>query len=59
MKLPIIAVLLEKDKRSNVATNQNERCIDTICPYAEWMIVVKDGNTDKRSIKSKRSITYH
>jgi hypothetical protein len=53
MKLPIIAVLLEKDKRSNVATNPNERCIDTICPYADWMIVVKDGNTDKRFDKLK------
>jgi len=53
MKLPIIAVLLEKDKRSNVATNPNERCIDTICPYAEWMIVVKDGNSDKRFDKLK------
>jgi hypothetical protein len=53
MKLPIIAVLLEKDKRSSVATNPNERCIDTICPYAEWMIVVKDGNSDKRFDKLK------
>ena len=53
MKLPIIAVLLEKDKRSTVATNPNERCIDTICPYADWMIVVKDGNTDKRFDKLK------
>jgi hypothetical protein len=53
MKLPIIAVLLEKDKRSAVATNPNERCIDTICPYADWMIVVKDGNSDKRFDKLK------
>lgn len=53
LKLPIIAVLLEKDKRSAVATNPNERCIDTICPYAEWMIVVKDGNSDKRFDKLK------
>ena len=53
MKMPIIAVLLEKDKRSNVATNPNERCIDTICPFADWMIVVKDGNADKRFDKLK------
>lgn len=53
MKMPIIAVMLEKDKRSNVATNPNEQCIDTICPYAEWMIVVKDANTDKRFDKLK------
>jgi len=46
--LPIIGVLLEKDKRSDIATNPNERCIDVICKNAAWMIVVKDGNTDGR-----------
>jgi hypothetical protein len=53
IKLPIIAVLLEKDKRSNVSTNPNERCIDTICPFSEWMIVVKAGNADGRFDKLK------
>ena len=48
IELPIIAVLLEKDKRSDISTNANERCIDTICPHADWMIVVADGNTDGR-----------
>lgn len=48
IELPIVAVLLEKDKRSDISTNANERCIDTICPHAEWMIVVADGNTDGR-----------
>ncbi len=48
LELPIIAVLLEKDKRSEIPTNANERCIDAICPNAEWMIVVKDGNADGR-----------
>ncbi len=52
-KLPIIAVLLEKDKRSTIATNPNERCIDTICPSADWMIVIKGGNTDQRFDKLK------
>lgn len=52
-KLPIIAVLLEKDKRSAIATNPNERCIDTICPSADWMIVIKGGNTDQRFDKLK------
>ncbi len=46
--LPIIALLLEKDKRSTIKTNSNERCIDLICPASDWMIVVKDGNTDQR-----------
>lgn len=52
-KLPIIAVLLEKDKRSAISTNPNERCIDTICPSADWMIVIKGGNTDQRFDKLK------
>ncbi len=48
IELPIVAVLLEKDKRSDIPTNANERCIDAICPNAEWMVVVADGNTDGR-----------
>ena len=56
--VPVIAVMLEKDKRSDVKTNSNERCIDAICPNADWMIVVcphaswmivtADVNTDGR-----------
>ena len=53
IELPIIAVLLEKDKRSDIETNANERCIDAICPHAEWMVVVADGNTDGRFDKLK------
>ena len=48
LNIPVIGVLLEKDKRSDIATNPNERCIDVICKNAAWMIVVKDGNTDGR-----------
>ncbi len=48
IELPMVGVLLEKDKRSEIKTNANERCIDAICPYCEWMIVVADGNTDGR-----------
>lgn len=50
---PVIAVLLEKDKRSDIPTNANERCIDAVCPFASWMIVVKDANTDGRFDKLK------
>lgn len=50
---PVIAVLLEKDKRSDISTNANERCIDAVCPFASWMIVVKDANTDGRFDKLK------
>lgn len=53
LELPIIGVLLEKDKRSDISTNANERCIDAICPNADWMIVVADGNTDGRFDKIK------
>ncbi len=57
-KIPIVAVLLEKDKRSTIASNPNERCIDAICPHADWMIVVKDANKDKRfdALKAKHKI---
>ena len=57
-KIPIIAVLLEKDKRSAIASNPNERCIDTVCPFADWMIVVKAGNKDGRfdKLKAKHKI---
>ena len=48
IELPIIGVLLEQDKRSEIPTNANERCIDCICPNADWMIVVANGNTDGR-----------
>ena len=52
INLPMVGVLLEKDKRaSGIPTNPNERCIDTIMPYCEWMIVVKDGNKDGRFTK--------
>ena len=53
INLPIVAVLLEKDKRSDIPTNANERCIDVICPAACWMIVVQAGNTDGRFDKLK------
>ena len=46
--VPVIAVVLEKDKRSDVKTNSNERCIDAVCPHASWMIVTADVNTDGR-----------
>ena len=46
--VPVIAVMLEKDKRSDIKTNSNERCIDAVCPHASWMIVTADVNTDGR-----------
>lgn len=49
LNIPMVGVLLEKDKRQpGIPTNANERCIDTIAPYCEWLVVVKDGNKDGR-----------
>lgn len=53
IELPIVAVLLEKDKRSDIPTNANERCIDAVFPFAEWMVVVIDANKDGRFDKLK------
>ncbi len=58
INLPIVACLIEQDKRSSIPTNANERCIDVICPAAEWMIVIKGGNSDGRfdALKAKYNI---
>ena len=40
INLPIVALLMEQDKRSKIPTNANERCIDLICPNAAWMICI-------------------
>lgn len=57
-KIPVIAVLLEKDKRSDISTNANERCIDAVCSYSSMMVVIKDGNADGRfdKIKEEKNI---
>lgn len=46
--MPIIAVSMEKDARSKISTNGNERVIDTVCPYADWIISLTDNNADGR-----------
>lgn len=46
--MPIIAVSMEKDARSKISTNGNERVIDTVCPEADWIITITDNNTDGR-----------
>ncbi len=46
--MPIIAVSMEKDARSKISTNGNERVIDTVCPYADWIISLTDNNSDGR-----------
>lgn len=46
--MPIIAVSMEKDARSKISTNGNERVIDTVCPYADWIISLTVNNADGR-----------
>lgn len=41
LNIPMVAVIIEADKRSNIKTNPNERCIDLICPAADSMIMLK------------------
>lgn len=52
-EIPVIAVLLEKDKRSDIPTNANERCIDAVCPLSSMMVIIKEGNADGRFDKIK------
>lgn len=46
--MPIVAVSMERDARSKISTNGNERVIDTICPNADWIITIAANNTDGR-----------
>lgn len=46
--MPIIAVSMEKDARSKISTNGNERVIDTVCPNADWIISLTANNEDGR-----------
>lgn len=49
--MPIIAVSMEKDARSKISTNGNERVIDTVCPNADWIISITANNEDGRFTK--------
>ncbi len=46
--MPIVAVSMERDARSKISTNGNERVIDTVCPNADWIITITANNTDGR-----------
>ncbi len=46
--MPIVAVSMERDARSKISTNGNERVIDTVCPNADWIITIAANNTDGR-----------
>ena len=48
LKLQIVAVLLEGKARRGKPGGADERCIDAIAPFAQYLIVKKDGNEDGR-----------
>jgi hypothetical protein len=48
LKLQIVAVLLEGKSRRGKPGGADERCIDAIAPFANYLVVKKDGNEDGR-----------
>jgi hypothetical protein len=48
LKLQIVCVLLEGKTRRGKPGGADERCIDAIAPFANALVVKKDGNEDGR-----------
>jgi hypothetical protein len=48
LKLQIVCVLLEGKTRRGKPGGADERCIDAIAPFADYLVVKKDGNEDGR-----------
>jgi hypothetical protein len=48
LKIQVVAVLLEGKARRGKPGGADERCIDTIAPLADYLVVKKDGNEDGR-----------
>ena len=48
LKIQIVAVLLEGKSRRGKAGGADERCIDAIAPFANALVIKKDGNEDGR-----------
>jgi hypothetical protein len=47
-KIQIVAILLEGKTRRGKPGGADERCIDAIAPFAQYLVVKKDGNGDGR-----------
>jgi hypothetical protein len=47
-KIQVVAVLLEGKTRRGKPGGADERCIDAIAPFAQYLVVKKDGNEDGR-----------
>jgi hypothetical protein len=48
LKLQVVCVLLEGKARRGKPGGADERCIDAIAPFAQYLVVKKDGNADGR-----------
>jgi hypothetical protein len=48
LKLQVVALLLEGKARRGKPGGADERCIDAIAPFAQYLVVKKDGNEDGR-----------
>ena len=48
LKLQVVCVLLEGKTRRGKPGGSDERCIDAIAPFANYLVVKKDGNEDGR-----------
>jgi hypothetical protein len=57
-KVFIIAVHLGGESKRGAPQSDNERMIDTVAPYADYLIITKDGNKDGRfsKIASEKNI---
>ncbi len=47
-KIQVVALLLEGKTRRGKPGGADERCIDAIAPFAQYLVVKKDGNEDGR-----------
>ena len=47
-KIQIVAILLEGKARRGKPGGADERCIDAIAPFAQYLVIKKDGNEDGR-----------
>ena len=48
LKMQIVCILLEGKARRGKPGGADERCIDAIAPFANYLVVKKDGNEDGR-----------
>jgi hypothetical protein len=48
LKMQVVVVLLEGKTRRGKPGGADERCIDAVAPFANYLVVKKDGNEDGR-----------